>query len=128
MPTEEMLALLKSPHPNEQKTIYIKMGSVNKASAAIVKKVITDDQGNFTVVLKSGLVYSFVEEWKSKPLEIPRDTEFTKWDPQCFRERYAKADFVLRVKNSGNPMVIINYHTPCFYRPYCGEYNGPLPP
>ncbi len=128
MPTEEMLAQLKSPRPDEGRIIYVRIGSVNKATATIIKKVVTDANGDFTVVLKSGVVYSFVEEWKGKPLKIPEDTEYTKWDARCFRERYAKSDFVLKVKPSKNALVTINYHTPCFYRPYCGDYSGPLPP
>ncbi len=128
MPSPEVLSLLKTPQAFAQKVIYIKIGSSNKESATVVKKLMTDEQGNFSVVLTSGMVYSFVEEWKGGPLQIPKDTEYTKWDPACFRERYSKADFVLKVKNTGNPVVNINYHKPCFYRPYCGEYSGPLPP
>ena len=128
MPSKEKLALLKTPHALAQKTIYIKKGKANSSSSVVLKKVMTDEEGNFTVMLKAGEDYIFVEEWKAHPFDMPADTEFTHWDPVCLEERYRAADYTMRVKLSGNPIVNINYHTPCFFKPYCGTYTGPLPP
>ena len=127
-PTEEILNELRSKQPVEGKIIYIRQVSTSKTANQIIKKVVTDARGNFKVVLKSGYTYHFVEEWKHKPLEIPKDTEFVTWDENCFKTRYNTPDYILKVKTKGNPVVAINYHTPCFYRPYCGNYTGPLPP
>jgi hypothetical protein len=127
-PTEEKLAELRSKQPVEGKIIYIRQVNSSKKANPIIKKVMTDARGNFKVVLRSGFTYHFIEEWKHNPLEIPRDTEFVKWDENCFKTRYKTPDYILKVKSKGNSMVSINYHNPCFYRPYCGNYTGPLPP
>jgi hypothetical protein len=46
----------------------------------------------------------------------------------CLREHYRSADLIFTVKTKGNQLIKINFHQPCFYKPYCGEYTGPLPP
>lgn len=128
MPSPEKLKVLSTPQALPQKTIYIKIGLANDPAKSVINKVTTDENGNFSVSLKSGMTYCFIEEWKSVPLNIPQNTEFMKWDHKCYTERYHKADYVLKVKTSRNAVVNINYHQPCFFKAYCGEYNGPLPP
>ncbi|MBK7762453.1 MAG: hypothetical protein IPI46_03665 [Bacteroidetes bacterium] len=128
MPNEQVLEALKTPQPIAGKTIYIKIGSKNSEGKAIYKKLITDSAGCFKVRLKSGQTYCFVEEWKSKKFIIPKDTDEVKWDAECLRKRFQTADYLLTVKSSRNGMVKINFHNRCFYKPYCGEYTGPIPP
>jgi len=128
MPSEEKLEYLRTPHAMSQKTIYIKYGSVNKESVPVIKKLVTDENGNFKVTLKCGKTYMFLEDWKGEPFIEPKNTEFVTWDMSCIKKRYATADFVVRTKATRNQKVIINYFVRCQFRPYCGNYTGPLPP
>lgn len=127
-PSDEMLEQLAKPKPMIGKEIFIKIGPKNKAENSIYKKVITDSVGHFEIMLPTGAVYSFIEDWKSKPFITPKNTEYIKWDVACLYERYLTADYVLNVKSANNSMININFHKPCFFRPYCGSYSGPLPP
>lgn len=128
VPSPQTLASLETPAPLAQKSIFIKIGSTNSGDKPVFKKVVTDDNGDFKISLKPGLTYSFVEEWKSGPMKYPANTEFVKYDHQCYSKEYSKPDFVLKVKKAVNPIVKINYFNPCFFHPFCGEYSGPLPP
>ncbi|MBL7764528.1 MAG: hypothetical protein JNJ58_00405 [Chitinophagaceae bacterium] len=127
-PTDEMLEKLNAPHPLASKTIYIKIGAMNADKSKVYKKVVTDEEGRFTVKLPAGRVYSFVEEWKSGPYKKPQPQQFVEWDLACWRKKYLEPDFVLNLKTRKFPDVEINYHQRCFYSPYCGQYSGPLPP
>lgn len=127
-PTEELLDRLKTPQPAVGKTIYVVYGTGRQMKRVVYKKLVTDSLGQFSIKLKGGMTFAFVEEWKIKPIEYPKDTEYMKWDRECYRQRYMSADYTLRVKPNSNPEVKINYHQPCFYKPYCGQYSGPLPP
>lgn len=128
MPNEEVLNALKTPQPIAAKSIYIKIGSKNSEGKAVYKKIITDSAGNFTVRLKVGVTYCFVEEWKALKFIVPKNTDEIKWDTECLKKRYQTPDYLLKVKNAGNKKVHINFHNTCFYKPYCGEYSGPIPP
>lgn len=127
-PTPEMLAELATEKPDPAKIIYVKIGTSNKSTNKLVKKIKTDANGRFELYLKSGLTYYFVEEWKAKVFKAPKNIHEITWDIQCLRKRYASPDFVLKVKASNNPEVHINYHKTCDFRPYCGSFSGPLPP
>ncbi len=127
-PPEELLQELGTPKPMRNKTIYIKTGTANKSSKPICKKVITDENGDFSVELKIGKTYCFLEEWKGKPLKFPKDTTTIKWDHACIIERYKTADFILKVQANNNHVVAINFHQNCDYNPVCGNFSGYLPP
>ena len=127
-PSDEQLQILNTPRPLGAKTLYIKIGRRNANGTPIYRKVVTDEQGRFQVKLKAGTTYCFVEDWKGQPFQAPQNTEFVTWDLACLKDRYATPDFVLAVKKGKNHIVKITYHKPCFYRPYCGQYSGPLPP
>ena len=127
-PTPEILEELAAEKPASGKIIYVKIGSINKSTTKLVKKIKTDASGRFELYLKPGLTYYFVEEWKAKVFKAPQNTNEITWDIQCLRKRYACPDFVLKVKASNNSEVHINYHKVCDFRPYCGSFSGPLPP
>lgn len=127
-PTDELVNNLRTPKPFANKVIYIKIGDVNTERGPVVQKFTTDENGKFSVKLKVGTTYCFVEDWKGEPFKAPKDTEFTIWDIPCLRKSYGTPDFVLKVEKTNNRLVQINYHHPCFYKPYCGTYSGPLPP
>ncbi len=131
-PSPEMLNKLGTPSPLSEKELFIRQSARNKPDrsgpAPIVAKVVTDAEGKFSIRLKSNTTYCFIEGWKTKPFKVPANTQFTKWDAACLYEKYCLADYVIRVKKTGNEPVNINFHQPCFYRPYCGTYSGPLPP
>ena len=93
-----------------------------------IKKVMTDSNGLFTVKLKKGYTYQFLEEWQCLNFKMPQQTQWVKWDEKCFRERYATPNYVLNTKKTKQNIITFNYHQPCFYNPYCGNYSGPLPP
>lgn len=126
-PSEEMLDELRKPKPAVRKLIFVKYGVSNDEKTRVVKRIMTDERGEFQVQLKKGFDYQFVEEWKAMPFKVPENTEWTTWDAACLKKRYQTPDAVLR-KKQRNQLVSINYHQPCFYRPYCGTYSGPLPP
>jgi hypothetical protein len=130
MPTEEILKSLQTPEPIPGKTIYIKTGRVNKQGKAILKQATTDNNGRFSIALKSGQSYVFVEDWKVKPFQVPDNTDMVTWDADCLKKRYEQGDYVLDLtKTPGKERIIrINYHQVCFYKPYCGNYTGPIPP
>jgi hypothetical protein len=127
-PSEEMLEQLRTPKPAIRRTIYIKYGSVNTENTRLIKKVMTDSNGLFTVKLKKGYTYQFLEEWQCLNFKMPQQTQWVKWDEKCFRERYATPNYVLNTKKTKQNIITFNYHQPCFYNPYCGNYSGPLPP
>lgn len=127
-PSDEMLRELSTERPLADKVIYIKAGTVNKSTNKTVRKVKTDINGRFEVMLSPGTTYYFIEEWKSKVFITPKNTHELVWDIACLRKRYMTPDFILKVKSGKNPEVHINYHQNCSYRPYCGQYSGPLPP
>lgn len=126
-PPAELLEELGTPKPMKNKTIFIKIGTSNKSSKRVYKKIITDDNGNFSVELIIGKTYCFLEDWKGKPLNFPKDTVTVKWDHTCIIQRYKTADFILKVQASNNPVVTINFHQPCAFHPICGSYSGYLP-
>lgn len=127
-PSDEMLHELSTEKPLADKVVYIKMGTVNKSTNKTVKKVKTDANGRFEALLTPGVTYYFVEEWKAKVFVSPKNSREVVWDIACLRKRYATPDFILKVKSGKNPEVHINYHQNCSYKPYCGDYSGPLPP
>lgn len=127
-PSDEMLQDLSTPKPFANKVIYVKMGTVNKNSNKTVKKLTTDANGRFSVMLSPGNTYYFIEEWKAKVFVTPKNTRELVWDIPCLRKRYASPDFVIKLKKGANPEVQINYHQNCSHNPYCGQFSGPLPP
>jgi hypothetical protein len=127
-PTPEMEAALATEKPESGKIIYVKIGTTNKYTNTLVKKIKTNANGRFELSLKPGITYYFVEEWKANVFKAPKNTAELTWDIACLRKRYANPDFVLKTKGSNNPEVHINYHKPCDFRPYCGDFSGPLPP
>jgi hypothetical protein len=127
-PSDEMLRDMSTEKPLSDKVLYIKIGTVNKSTNKTVKKVKTDVNGRFEVMLSPGVTYYFIEEWKSKVFIAPKNTHEITWDISCLRKKYATPDFILKVKPVNNQEVHINYHQNCSYRPYCGQYSGPLPP
>lgn len=129
VPSEEMISRLKTPTPLKQKTIYIRAGSTTSAEIKTIQVVKSDSNGMIHVALKGGRVYHLVEEWKAKPFIEPQNTENTIWDIPCLRKAYATPDLVIDLRKSRIPLKrSVNYHKPCFFRPYCGNYSGPLPP
>lgn len=127
-PSPEILDELAKEKPEAGKIIYVKIGTTNKSTNTLVKKLKTNADGRFELYLKPGISYYFVEEWKAKVFKVPQNTQEITWDIQCLRKRYACPDFVLKVKATNNPEVHINYHKPCNFKPYCGSFSGPLPP
>lgn len=126
-PSEEMLQQLSTPRPAIRKVILVKYGKANAENLRVVKRIVTDSNGNFSVILKKGFDYQFVEEWKARPFRVPANTEFVQWDTACLKKWYATPDAVCLQKQK-NKTVMMNFHQPCFFRPYCGDYSGPLPP
>lgn len=127
-PSDEMLQDVATEKPYANKTIYVKVGTLNKSSNKLFKKVKTNADGRFEIWLKPGVSYYFVEEWKGKLFVAPRNTKEIKWDITCLRKRYATPDYVIKVTTNNNPEIQINYHKQCAFNPYCGNFSGPLPP
>jgi len=127
-PSEEMLEQMRTPKPAIKKAIFIKYGTVNSEKTRLIKRIITDSNGMFSVKLKKGYTYQFLEEWQCVGFKMPQATEWVKWDEKCLRARYVTPNFVLNTKKPKQRDITFNYHLPCFYNPYCGEYSGPLPP
>lgn len=126
-PSEEMLEGLRTPKPLANKVILVKYGSFNTEKSRVVKRIVTNANGEFSISLKKGYDYIFVEEWKGMPYKLPEDTEWIKWDTTCYKKWYETPDFTLR-KNKAIKGVKMNFHKSCFFNPYCGAYSGPLPP
>lgn len=126
-PPEELLQDLKSPKPMSGKVILVKMGKVNSEKCKVVKKLITNDKGEFEVMLKKGRDYIFIEEWKGMPYKLPKNTEWIKWDAECYKKSYQTPDYVLHKANRTST-IPMNFHIRCSFDPYCGQYSGPLPP
>ena len=128
-PSEEMLSRLKTPTPLKQKTIYIRAGSPTSAEIKTIQVAKSDSNGMIHVALKGGRVYHLVEEWKAKPFVEPKNTEYIQWDMTCLRKAYTTPDLIIDLRKSRIPVKrSVNYHKPCFFHPYCGNYSGPLPP
>jgi hypothetical protein len=127
-PSPELIASLATPKPLVNKVLYVKLGAKNTSKSVVVKKIILDDSGRFAIKLRVGQTYCFLEEWKGKPFVAPQNTSTVIWDIQCLRQRYAQADYVLKVTQKEKILVRINFPMPCFYAPYCGAYMGPMPP
>jgi len=127
MPSPQILESLKQPQPLSNKTLCVKQGKTNDPKKPILLTVSSDSNGFFSFKLPMG-TYCLIEEEKTHPFVAPENTEYMTWDLNCLRERYRSADLIFTVKAKGNQLIKINFHQPCFYKPYCGEYTGPLPP
>jgi hypothetical protein len=126
-PTDEMLQDLAQEKPLANKIIFIKTIPKNPKTKPIFKKIKTDPNGRFEVLLLNGTQYHFLEEWKAKNFIAPKNTQDVTWDIDCLRARYNTPDLVLNVDKTHN-RVFINYHKPCYFNPYCGQYSGPIAP
>lgn len=127
-PTEEILEELSKPKPLANHIIYVKLGWFNESAKPVYRKIRCDQNGRFRIKLRVGASYSFLDEWKGTPFVAPANSEFVTWDIACLRDRYARPDYLLKVKKKNNPLVSIQLNKPCFYKPYCGQYSGPVPP
>ena len=126
-PSQEMLAQMAKPRPIAGKQLFIKSGKENSEGGAVIKSITTDSLGHFQINLKNG-AYCIVEEYKSKPLVIPKNDKYSKWDEECLKEKYAQCDYQLDVLNKNVDDLNINFHKQCTWSQPCLQYDGPLPP
>lgn len=125
-PSEEVMKDKSTPKPLAGKTIYIKIGTENSEMKPVYKKVVTDENGAFSVKLKSGVTYIFLEDWKGEAFSVPKNTELVTHDADCYKKQYSRPDYSLFVKGV-NKRVIMNFHERCAHKPLCGTYHGKLP-
>ena len=109
-PSLELMKALATPKPLANFNLFIKEGIVNSEKSKIYKSIKTDDSGRFTVLLKVGQIYCFVNQEKALPFKVPPINQYTDWDIDCLKLQYATPDFILVVKEKENRFVSINYH------------------
>lgn len=128
-PSPNLLDKLREPKPIEDKVIYIKKGNINDLDSDYVKKVITDNEGNFSLNLIPG-TYCLLEEDKlSLPVvEKYIPSNLYEVDVQCLRSQWKICDKVVELNS--NSHVDINYHQNCSFNKkctYCKEEFAPCP-
>jgi hypothetical protein len=117
---------LQTPKPLSGKKIFIKQGSANSNKRKVTKETETDSLGNFEINLPAG-TYCIVEEYKTKPLVIPKSNENINFDIECIKREWKKADYVLHIVNENVMGIKINYVHHCPWSQPCSQYTGPLP-
>ncbi|MEZ5046144.1 MAG: hypothetical protein R2831_04050 [Chitinophagaceae bacterium] len=127
LPSPEILKEFSTPRPLANKTIHIKLGSVNSNELPIYKTVQSDENGHFTFSIKKGQTIMFLEDWKGYPFVAPENTETITWSISCLKNRYATPDLLYRVTYTSVQKVEINFMQPCPHQPLCGRYHGYMP-
>ena len=130
-PTEEMLDKLRKPVAYPGKKFFVRRGSVNSLKSKIIRSIISDSLGNFSVRLPAG-VYSFITEEQVNALN-PKDyeKENIQADNSCLKEWWEKPYYVLRIKNGGlKKKLNFSFQHRCFISVDipCLNYTGPMPP
>jgi hypothetical protein len=126
-PTRQILDSFNTPRALPFKKLFIKVGKSNKEGTSFIDSVISDGNGRFSVDLQRGN-YCVVEEWKSKPFQLPLKKENETLDSVCFRNLYDSCDYQFTVSDKNIENIKIIFHSPCFYNQPCRSYHGALPP
>ncbi len=134
-PSEDRLARLKAPRPLPGKTAYIKAGDSNDPDAPVVAEITSDDRGEFTVALEPG-TYVMVDEkrvdkasYNYMMTNFAEKTEtYGPVDKACLDKWVVQADLVFEVKDEGNEVLNVTFHTPCSWNSFpCVTFIGARP-
>lgn len=125
--TRKILDSFNTPRAIPFKKLFIKVGITNKEETTFIDSVISDENGKFSADLPKGN-YCVVEEWKSKPFQLPLKKENETLDSACFQNLYNSCDYQLNISDKNIDNIKIIFHRPCFYNQPCISYHGPLPP
>ena len=125
-PGEEALAEMAKPKPWANKKIFIKTGGQNLLKNKIIKEIVSDSHGNFSLSLPPG-IYCIVEASKTQSLKFPSDP-YQSVDTACMKNQLSACDYSFTIKNKNISNILITYHHHCAWTTPCVSYHGPLPP
>jgi hypothetical protein len=134
-PSETLLQQLAIPTPYPGKQIHFRKGNSNDLSSLIIKTIVTDSLGKFTLQLEPGK-YCIIDDYRKdrsfvdSMLHQADDSYLKVQDPQCINDWLSTCLYSLTVKDQNLMDIQINIHRECF-RPEgvpCINYTGPLPP
>lgn len=116
------------------KEFVIKQGASNHDSIPILKRVMTDEQGNILINLPKG-DYAIILPHKAQSFENFKKEELKKFEGRqlkltnedCLREYWLRADGKISVRNDS--IFELEIRRTCYADfNYCMQYTGPLPP
>ncbi len=134
-PPETLLEQMATPTPYPGKVLHIRKGNTNDLSSLIIKTIVTDSLGKFSLSVEPGN-YCIIDDYRKDASFVdlmlhPADDSYLKVeDPGCLKEWLNICLCSITVTDQNIQDIQINIHRACF-RPEgvpCINYTGPLPP
>jgi hypothetical protein len=130
-PPKELLDNLTKPSPFPGKKIFIRSGTENSLDKPVIREIIADTAGKFSILLPAG-TYCIIQEEQVKSLDTDffrkKLTSYHKLDEECLKQWWGKCLMTFEIGTSDKTGMNINFHFPCFTNGVpCVTYTGPLP-
>ena len=128
-PTQEILDRFATPKPYPNKTFSIRKGSKNNICNKIIKKFITDCNGNFSFNLPKG-TYSIIVEEQVEPIKAKDyNTKLQTVNDSCLQKWWSEPYYLIKVEKKNNPLHFTIHHQ-CYIDNDipCITYVGPKHP
>jgi hypothetical protein len=130
-PPKELMDNLTKPSPFPGKKVYIRSGTENSLDKPVIRELIADTGGRFSLLLPSG-TYCIIQEEQVKTLDTDffrkKLTSYHKLDEACLKQWWSKCLMTFEVGATDKTDLNINFHFPCFTNGVpCVTYTGPLP-
>ena len=130
-PPKELMDNLTKPSPFPGKKVYIRSGTENSLDKPVIRELIADTGGRFSLLLPSG-TYCIIQEEQVKTLDTDffrkKLTSYHKLDEECLKQWWGKCLMTFEIGTSDKTGMNINFHFPCFTNGVpCVTYTGPLP-
>jgi hypothetical protein len=131
-PSEEMLKSYTTPKPFPGKKLYIRSGTENSLKKKVLREVIADSAGHFSLRLPPG-TYCIIQEEQVKKLDPEhfrqKANKNLKLNEECLKQWWDKCFMTFEVKDADKSDLNINFYIPCFTEGIpCMQYTGPMPP
>ena len=118
-PKKEMIQELQTPKPIIEKKLFVKKGKKNLIRRKIVKEILTDSSGHFSLSLPAG-TYCIVEDYKTKKFE---SSEKSIKEIKCAEKQWSQCDYTFCLPEDHNKTIKINYHHYCDGQTPCDTEN-----
>jgi len=130
-PPQALLDEMTKPTPFPGKKLFIRSGSENSSAKPVLKEIVSDSLGLFSILLPPGN-YCVVQEDQVNKLDIAafrkKLTSYDKLDETCLQQWWDKCFLTFEVGSADKTNLNIHFHFPCFTNGLpCITYTGPLP-
>ncbi len=129
-PPQELLDRLATPIAYPDKKLYIRKGRTNNIKSNILKTIITDSAGEFSIRLAAGTYVIIQEEQLQEIKAADYKKEYLQVDEKCLQEWWTKPYYLLEVKKENITNLHFNIQHDCFMETDvpCITYTGPQRP